>query len=215
MIHLSDITQGSPEWLMARLGLPTASQFDRIITKGGKPSDQAVKYMHQLLAEQLLGVPMANASSGFMERGSILEQRAVSYYEFEKETETTEVGFLLRDDRRSGASPDRFVGSDGLLEIKVPSAPVHVGYLLDKEGIGYRVQVQGQLWVAERDWSDTLSWHPELPPALVRQTRDEKFIALLAAAVAQFTDMLDAAKEQLQKLGLFPDFRRPDLRVVA
>jgi hypothetical protein len=35
-----DVTQGSPEWLEARLGIPTASEFDKIITPTGKPSTQ-------------------------------------------------------------------------------------------------------------------------------------------------------------------------------
>lgn len=215
MIRL-DMQQGSAEWIQARLGIPTASQFDRILTAGGKVSSQADKYINQLVAEQLLGVPMDDASGAFLQRGNILEQRAVSYYELQREVDTEVIGFVLRDDQRVGASPDRFVGADGLLEIKCPSAAVHVGYLLDKEGIGYKVQVQGQLWIAEREWSDTLSYNPELPPALVRQTRDEKFIIALAAAVDQFLEAMDEAKEKLQKqFGLFPDFERPLLRVAV
>lgn len=215
MIHLDHFEQGSGEWLKARVGIPTASQFERILTPGGKPSSQADKYMHQLIAEQLLGVPMDDASSGYMLRGSTLERRAVSFYELQKEVDTEPIGFLLRDDKRVGASPDRFVGKDGLLEIKCPSAGVHIGYLLDKDGIGYKVQVQGQLWIAEREWSDTLSYHPELPPALVRQVRDEKFIALLAAAVEQFLNAMDEAKVKLQRFGLFEGFQQPELRIVA
>lgn len=216
MIRL-DVEQGSVQWLHARLGIPTASCFDKIITpKTGKPSASADGYMYQLIAEQLLGQPLQDASGGFLERGSIMEQRAVSYYELQKEVDTEKVGFVLRDDQRTGASPDRFVGNDGLLEIKVPAANTHVGYMLDKDGIGYRSQVQGQLWVAEREWSDTLSYHPELPPALVRQTRDEAFIKLLAAAIQQFNDAMDEAKEKLKKqYGLFADFERPMMRVVA
>lgn len=211
-----DVEQGSPEWRMARLGVPTASQFHRILTPGGKLSSQSDGYMHQLLAEQLLQVPMDDASSGFMDRGNVLERRAVDYYELQKDVDTEPAGFILRDDKRVGASPDRLVGDKGLLEIKVPSATNHVGYLLDSEGIGYRVQVQGQLWIAERDFSDTLSFNPDLPPALVRQGRDDKLIGLLSAAVDQFLEALDEAKEKLQKShGLFKDWRRRMMRVVA
>lgn len=217
MILLNEFEQGSEAWLRARLGIPTASQMDKIITpKTMKLSGQADGYAHQLIAEQLLGVPLDDASSGFMERGNIMEQRAVSYYELQRECDTVPVGFIMRDDRRSGASPDRLVGEDGLLEIKVPSAHRHVAYLLDKDGIGYRVQVQAQLWIAEREWSDTLSYHPDLPPALVRQHRDEEFIKALAAAVEQFTDYVDELKLKLQKqYGLFPDFQARILKVVA
>lgn len=211
-----DVAQGSPEWLMARLAKVTASQMDRIITASGKPSAQADKYMHQLIAEELLGVPMDNASSGFMERGSILEQRAVAFYEMQKDVNTEPAGFVLRDDERVGASPDRLVGDDGLLEIKIPSAGVHISYLLDEEGIGYKAQVQAQLWIAERDYCDTLSWHPELPTALVRQGRDEKYIATMKQLVDQFLAAVDESKVKLQKrYDLFEGFLVPDLKVVA
>lgn len=210
-----DVEQGSPEWRMLRLGLPTASKFDKIITPSGKYSTSADKYMNTLLAEQLLGVPMDDASSGFMVRGSVLEKRAVSYYELLNEATTEPIGFMTTDDGRAGASPDRSVGDNGLLEIKCPAAATHIGYLLDAEGIGYKVQVQGQLWIAEREWSDTLSFNPDLPPALVRQYRDEKFIKDLAAAVRQFVDAIDEAKQKLTKVGLFEGFELPLLRVVA
>lgn len=217
MILLNEFQQGSAEWALARLGIPTASCFDKILTpKTMKLSGQADGYMHQLIAEQLLGVPLEDATSGFLERGSIMEERAVRYYELQRDMETEPVGFILRDDRRAGASPDRLVGNDGLLEIKIPKADKHIAYLLDAEGIGYRCQVQGQIWIAEREWNDTLSYNPELPPALVRQYRDEKFIAALAAAVEQFNEMLDEAKEKLQKqCGLFPDWQRRMMKVVA
>lgn len=215
MIRL-DVEQGSAEWRMARLGIPTASQFDKIITPTGKMSKSADGYAHKLIAEQLLGVPLDDASSGFMERGNVLEQRAVKFYELQRDADTEPAGFLLRDDRRAGCTPDRLVGDAGLLEIKCPAAHTHVGYLLDQEGIGYKVQVQGQLWIAEREWCDTISFNPELPPALVRQERDDKFIAEMEKAVVQFCDMVDELKEKLQKsFGLFPDFERPMLKVVA
>jgi exodeoxyribonuclease (lambda-induced) len=214
MIHLP-VEQGGAEWARARMAIPTASQFDKIITAGGKLSGQAEKYASELLAEELLQIPLDNASSGYMNRGSVMEERAVRFYELQRDVDTEECGFILRDDRRVGASPDRLVGDDGLLEIKCPSAHVHVQYLLDSQGIGYRVQVQGQLWIAEREWSDTLSYHPDLPPALVRQARDEEFIAKIAAAVGQFLSYLDECKVKLNQHGLFEDFRPEPLRVVA
>lgn len=210
-----NVEQGSPEWRMLRLGIPTASCFDKIITPAGKLSKSFDGYLQKLLAEQLLGVPMDDASSGFMTRGAVLEKRAVEYYEMLTGRSTEAAGFLTTDDGRVGASPDRLVEKDGLMEIKVPAAATHVGYMLDSEGIGYKVQVQGQLWVAERDWTETLSYNPDLPPALVHVDRDDKFIKELAAAVQQFKEAIDEAKEKLQKFGLFEDFERPMLKVVA
>ena len=143
MIRL-DCPQGSVEWIEARLGIPTASQFDKIIApKTMKFSESAAKYAWALIAEQILRAPVDGASSAFMQRGETLERRAVSYYELNRDVETEPVGVILRDDRRVGCSPDRLVGDDGLLEIKVPNVANHIGYLLDADGIGYRAQVQG------------------------------------------------------------------------
>jgi hypothetical protein len=214
MIRLDEFDQGSAAWAMARAGIPTASCFDKIITpKTMKLSETAVKYAWQLLAEQHTGAPMEDATAGFMARGEVMERKAVEYYELRRNVDTETVGLILRDDRRVGCSPDRLVGNDGLLEIKVPSAPVHISYLLDEEGIGYRAQVQGQLWVAEREWNDTLSYHPTMPEALVRIHRDEEFIGKLATAVNQFLEMVDDMKEKLSRRGMFPDWKRADLRV--
>lgn len=201
-----DVEQGTTEWATARLGMPTASQFDRILTpKTMKLSASAEKYGYELLFEQLTGEPVDNATSGFMQRGSLQEQKAAAYYELQQDVETTPVGFILRDDRRVGASPDRLVGTDGLLEIKSPSGPNHIGYLLDDEGIGYKCQVQGQLWIAEREWADTLSHNPFMPPALVRQHRDEKFIGALAKAVDDFLMVMEMCKAKLIAKGcVFP-----------
>jgi len=211
-----DLAQGSPEWLHARIGIPTASCFDKIITPAKLQfSKSSESYAWQLIAEQVLRAPMDDVSSAFMERGTDMERRAVSFYELQRDMGTQPAGFCLRDDRRVGCSPDRFVGADGLLEIKVPSAKAHIGYLLDEDGIGYKAQCQGQLWVCEREWIDTLSYHPVLPSALVRQARDEVFIAALAAAVQQFLAMLDDMKERLQRrYGTFEDEQFPVLTLV-
>ena len=202
IIH--EVEQGSSDWWAVKAGIPSASNFDKIITpKTLKFSSSAEGYAHRLLAEELLRAPVDDASSSFMERGQVLERAAVDYYEFERGVESEAVGFILRDDRRVGGSPDRLVGANGGLEIKCPSAAVHVGYLLDEQGIGYRAQVQGLLYLAEREWWDTLSYHPDLPPALVRQTRNEAFITALVEALDRFNAMKDEMKAKLQGLGLF------------
>jgi hypothetical protein len=84
---------------------------------------------------------------------------------------------------------------------------------LDDEGISYKCQRQGQLWLTEREWSDGLSYCPGLPNALVRTYRDEAFIKALAAAVDQFNGMLDEMKLKLQTKGLFTGVRIPDLKI--
>lgn len=197
-MKLIDCVQGSPEWVAARLGIPTASQFSRILTPGGKPSSSAEPYMHALIAERLLGYPVVSAdSTDFMERGKALEPEAVRYYELQRDMEAQRVGFCLADDGRCGCSPDRLIGKDGGLEIKTPSAAVHVGYLLDDIPKKFGPQVQGCLWITGREWWDVLSYNPELPPALVRVYRDEQHIHNLEAVLSAFCDVLDANHRDL------------------
>ena len=125
MIRL-DMPQGSLAWMEARLGIPTASNFDKLITPGGKPSSSAEKYAWKCVAEQILNHPIQEKeeASGFMERGTIMQKNARAFYELQRDVETEEVGFMLRDNRRAGCSPDLLVKGGGLVEIKCPSAPM-------------------------------------------------------------------------------------------
>jgi len=197
--------QGSSEWHKARLGIPTASNFDRILTaKTLERSTQSRTYRYELLSEWLTGVPHgADSANAFMQRGALLEPQAASWYEYEYGVDTEEVGCVLRDDGMVACSPDRLVGADGGLEIKCPSASTHVRYLV--EGLsGYTAQVQGALWLSGRSWWDLCAWHPDLPAVVVRIGRDEKYIAALDAAVSEFVVELEEAQAALLARGCAP-----------
>lgn len=200
IIH--DVTQGTTEWLGLRAGIPTASCFEKIVTKSGKPSTQAEKYMHRLLAERIMGHPATEFVSAHMARGSELEDSARAYYEGVRELDAVKVGFVTNDEKTIGASPDAFVGDDGLLELKVPAEHTHVAYLLTRSvDAEYYPQVQGQLWITGRTWLDIMSYHPEMPPAIIRVERDEKFIAALRSGVEDFSVHLERMATELREKG--------------
>lgn len=199
-MKIYDCKQGSTAWLNLRSGIPTASGFSEILTPSGKPSKSAERYMLTLLAERMMGHPVVEHVSMWMNRGSQLEADAVAFYELQRDVETIPIGFVSNDAGTIGASPDRLISDDGLLEIKSPSEHVHMGYLLRTGSSyeAYRVQVQGQMWIAEREWNDVLSFHPELPPALIRIGRDDRFIAVLASAVEAFSLELERLAATLE-----------------
>jgi len=210
-----DCLQGTAEWHEARMGKPTASQFHRILTpKTRRPAAGAKTYLHELLAEYLLGKPLGEMiGTGFMQRGSEMEADAVRYYEFQREP-TREVGFVLLDGwslpggdplgefdhcfEAVGCSPDRLVGEDGGLEIKCLSAANHVAGLLERP-TQYDLQVQGSMWVTGRKWWDLLLYNPELPSIIVRLERDEDLIKALRNAVGQFVENLLKCRERLRE----------------
>ena len=85
--------QGSAEWQAARLGIPTASCFGRIVTPAGALSKSRNKYLAELLAEWALGEPIEDFDSEWVARGRILEPQARDYYAFHADVEPKQVGF--------------------------------------------------------------------------------------------------------------------------
>jgi putative phage-type endonuclease len=189
-----DFDQYSPEWFAVRRGIPTASEFHRIITaKQGKSSAQAHGYLCRLIGDRFdIDYPRVNDNAtAAMKRGTQFEPEARRFYEFDRDTTVAQVGFCTTDDGRLGCSPDGLVGDDGLIEIKCPSPEVHVAYILDG-GLpdDYRPQVHGQLLVTGRSWCDFLSYCPGLPNFIVRVEADE-FTTKLRCALEDFLARYD------------------------
>lgn len=196
-----DVLQGSDEWKQLRLGIPTASRFDEILTpKTRKFSAASRRYIWELVAEEIMGQPIESTTSMAMERGWALEVEARNWYSFDHDTPVDEVGFCTNDAGTIGASPDGLIGTDGGLEIKCPGALKHMDNLFGADIARYG-QVQGGIWICERDYWDVTSYHPKLPPVVVRVYRDDDYIADLEAAMRQFLDELEKAREYVRTLG--------------
>lgn len=209
IIH--ELDQGSPQWFAVRAGIPTASEFHRIITpKREQLADGRWSYAFELAAERLLGESRQSLDGlQWVERGKVLEVDAVSHYEFVRDRKTAKVGFITPDHGRYGCSPDRLVaGNDGdplcALEIKCPSSIKHLEYFINGPGADYRCQVQGSLLVTGFDQWDFLSYHPQLPELLIRFERDERFIAKMEACLDQFCDEVDEIVEKIKAAGYVP-----------
>ena len=124
--------QGSHRWLQSRLGRPSASNFDKLITTTGNPSSSAEQYINRLIAEKLT------------------EPEAKMYFEMSHPVTCGETGFILDDSGDFGCSPDLVIYDStedtiiGGCEIKVPLDHTHVAnmrrQLMPKK---YYQQVQG------------------------------------------------------------------------
>jgi len=199
--------QGSDGWRLARLGRITASDFERLITPTGKVARGTTvnRLCAEKVAEWILGHELDSKETEAMAWGKTYEQRAVESYQIETGLDAVPVGLCLLDDGSVGASPDRLVGSDGLLEVKCPfSHAVHAGYLLDPSLLetAYRPQVQGQLWVTGRKWCDLYAWHEIMPTVRVRVVADPEWEASLSDACADATARIEAAKKSLLARGV-------------
>jgi putative phage-type endonuclease len=174
-MKILDMAQGSPEWFAARAGVPSASNFDCVVTTKGETSKQVEKYAFQLAGEKILGTKEETYQNDAMKRGIMLEPEARLCYEVMTGNSVAQVGLCVAD-AGYACSPDGMVGTDGLVEIKCPTLAVHVSYLLDNAvPTAYIQQCQGQMLVTGRKWVDFVSYYPNMKALIVRVERDDAF----------------------------------------
>lgn len=193
VVEVIDCEQGSEEWRACRLGIPTASEFSAILAEGrtrGSPSLTRRTYLYKLIAERMTGEPADDYTNRHMERGKEMEAEARDWYAFACDVEPRRVGFIRNG--RVGCSPDSLIGENGMLEIKTKLGHLQVDVLLSKTlPSEHKAQVQGQLWVAEREWVDFISYWPKMPPFKLRVYRDEEYIKHIAKMVDIFCNELE------------------------
>lgn len=203
--------QGTPQWYELRLGKPTASQFHKIITPGGKPSAQAHGYMHRLIAERLLNESMDDpTTTEIMELGRANQPLAAAQFAFANDVELQQdIGFCTDDDNQVGFSPDALIiGKPELVEIKCPLPHTHIGYMLDGPGNDHKPQVQGQLLISGYDRAHFYSWHPRMPPVHIVTERDDKYLERLVQLLNLFLDELEQQTEEARSAGVYVPVRR-------
>ena len=191
-MRINNHTQGSDEWLQSRLGKPTASNFGKLITPTGKPSTSAEGYINELIAQRITGELPEFYTNEAMARGNELEPAAKAMYEFMHGVEVVEVGLCLHDEFECGASPDGLVGDEGGIEVKCTLPHTHVSYLRAGDVPGkYVPQIQGCLWITQREWWDLMCYHPAMEDLIVRVYRDEEYIKKLADAVTRAVEIIE------------------------
>lgn len=204
MIIYRDIEQKSPVWFAVRAGIPTASSFSDVLAKGkGKePSKVRATYMRKLAGEIITGQPNPGFENDHTRRGNRLEPEALAAVAFVLDVEPEPVGFIRG--ARAGASPDALVGSDGLIEIKTKLPHLQIDVL--ENGVvppEHIPQIQGQLWIAEREWCWFASYWPGLPIFLKKVYRDEDYIFELSGQINRFHDELHALVDKYRNQGAF------------
>ena len=197
---ITDIEQGSADWLALRLGIPTASEFECLLVNGKGEQGfgaAALSYMDQLIGERITGeaaeLPFSTRAT---ERGHELEAAARLLYCERECIEPSQVGIILN--HGAGYSPDGLAAHDGLIEIKTKLPKFQVGVILSGEVPKEHIaQCQGGLWMAERDWLDFISYWPGMPLFVKRVYRDESYISKLAERVKAFNELLESRLDRV------------------
>ncbi|MCK5605058.1 YqaJ viral recombinase family protein [Candidatus Pacearchaeota archaeon] len=200
---IENFEQGSPEWFAARVGIPSASVFDKLITSKGALSTSRQKLIYKLAGEKVLGEKEEGYSNGAMQRGIELEPEARSLFELITGKEVKEVGLCYYDERKDrSCSPDGLVGTgmtlmEGL-EIKCPELATHVEYLMgNKLPTKYFAQVQGSMYITGLEKWYFMSYFPSMKPLIIEIVRDEIWIAKLSKALDDLVVELDETHKLL------------------
>jgi len=205
--------QRTDEWHQQRCGRITASRFGDVMTapktkadrEAGKLSQTAETYLLEKLAEKLTGVPVNLPANAAMKWGTKWEPDALAVYQDVTGYEVQQVGFVVSNVLQGvGCSPDGLVYEKGMVQFKCPYNPaVHLktvrSLAIPRE---YVPQVQGEMWVADREWSDFVSYDPRQPlpqlaMSIVRVERDDKLVGELERACRRFLDKLEEVLETL------------------
>lgn len=202
-----EVSQRSPEWFAQRAGKFTGSRFKDLMARTRSGPAAAHKNLIVTLAvERIMGTCAPTYQNAAMERGIALEPEAREAYENSELVAVEEVDFIQHPELDFvGVSPDGLVGDDGMVEIKCPSAwAKHYAALLgDGYAKEYMWQLQGQLWVAQREWVDFVSYHPDWPEqhqlGITRVERDQDKQDELEAACIAANEAVTEAAEQLER----------------
>ncbi len=196
-----DFDQYSQEWWDVRRGVPTASEFNRIVTPAKWQMGEGAKTYACELVAQAYDINYGETSdfaTAAMRNGTIMEPEARRYYELETGSDVQQVGFCLSDCGRWGCSPDGLVGDDGGLELKHPTAATQVKWLMaGTVPIEHLAQCYGGMIVAKRSWWDFLSYYPGMEPLHVRVVPDEKLVKL-TEALELFWKMLTEIRTKIE-----------------
>ena len=203
MLILDSIVQGSPEWHTEKIGKPSSSKMDRMITPSGAPSKSRQGYLYELAAEVVRGKAVESYQSQAMADGILKEEDSRKTYEFINDVEVEQVGMIYPDEQKLYlASPDGLINREYGVEMKNPLPKTAVFYLLNPNELlkEYFIQVQTCLLVSGFDRWDLMSNCDGLPPLILRVERDEGFISKLKSELEKFTCELANTVKRLKEL---------------
>jgi len=189
---LINCEQGSEQWDALRATKPTASEFAKILTGGGKVSEQREMYMRRLSIATKYKVPKFTGNE-WTERGHALEPEARERLMKETGFDVRPAGFAIRNNSIRGASPDALIWHNGQIvggaEIKCYNMDKHLGIV--NKGVlptTNKPQVHGSLDVTGLPFWIFFVYCPEAFPLdwLIIEVTPDSYTRQLTQALDEF-----------------------------
>lgn len=201
-LAIRDARQGSDVWLKTKLGVVSASNASRAVSKEGTETRNT--YLCKLVADVCTGVIEDDYNFKQTNWGKENEDAARSSYEFSTNQHMSPLPFVFKDGLfRVGCSPDGVIlGANKPAEIKCPwDSTNYVKFLL--EGIQkpeWKWQNQMTMWVMEADEMDVTHFDPRMkttPIHTVLVKRDPDMQKRLSEAIPELLHDMDKMLEEL------------------
>lgn len=216
--------QLSGEWWTVRRGIPTASDFDKIMTaKDGTLSKSVDKYIASLIADVVNLSPNYFTTKGrpvtpAMQHGTDSEPKARRFLQFDMMLDIREVGFCMTDDFRFGSSPDGLIGlqlsgeptgefhgepyydatCEGVVELKCPDLDTQIYCLMKGESPTEKPQQNaGHLIVTGAKYVLFMSYAAGAAP-FIKRTEPDAYTTKMANALELFWESYQKTLRRLQ-----------------
>jgi exodeoxyribonuclease (lambda-induced) len=169
--------------------------LDRL--KNGQQSEACKKYLMDIVAERMTGNATSHHVTPAMEC-KLHEVSAVEAYEAHTGRICAAAGFFEHPRIEFfGATPDRLVGDDGLLEVKCPTSQTFLRWIMAGEiPSEHRHQLLSELACSRRQWVDLVAFDPRMPASrrlfVRRFVPGEGEVEALETAAEEFLAEVDA-----------------------
>jgi putative phage-type endonuclease len=191
--------QQSAQWYQERIGKLTASSMAAAMDylKNGTPSAKRRDLQVAIVAERMTDIIREAYVNAAMTWGSEHEAEAKLMYVERTGNAVMPAPFCPHPTIENfGASPDGFIGHDGLLETKCPTSTTFVRWKLAGDvPAEHKPQMLAQLACTGRKWVDFAAFDPRMPEnrrlIIHRYAPPPDEIASVEAAAIKFLDEVD------------------------
>lgn len=206
-IDVSQVEQGSYDWLKLRLGVLTASEAGKVIStpkSGKKWTDTKLTYFYTLLGEICTG-QVVEVSAKPLAWGKEHESSARTLFEFTSGVEVSDVPIIYKDESlRCACSPDGLCSDGRGIELKSPyTSAVYVKFLIggfDAIKSEYMAQVQFSMWVTGKDAWYFANYDPRMKREGIHHVlveRDQDYMKKFDDMVPEFIEKMDLSLSEI------------------